>query len=44
MDTELYHQITTFRNGVIVRLEYVESWPDALEAAGIDDHPALRSG
>jgi ketosteroid isomerase-like protein len=44
MDTELYHQITTFRDGVIVRLEYVESWPEALEAAGIDDHPALQRG
>jgi ketosteroid isomerase-like protein len=42
MDTELYHQITTFRDGVIVRLEYVESWPEALEGAGIDDHPALQ--
>jgi ketosteroid isomerase-like protein len=41
MDTELYHQITTFRDGVIVRLEYVESWPEALAAAGIDDHPSL---
>ena len=42
LDTELYHQITTFRDGTIVRLEYVESWPEALEAAGIDDHPALQ--
>jgi ketosteroid isomerase-like protein len=41
MDTELYHQITTFRDGVIVRLEYVESWPEALAAAGLDDHPSL---
>jgi ketosteroid isomerase-like protein len=41
MDTELYHQVTTFRDGVIVRLQYVESWPEALELAGIDDHPVL---
>jgi ketosteroid isomerase-like protein len=41
LETEMYHQVTTFRDGVIVRLEYVESWPEALEAAGIHDHPAL---
>ena len=32
IDTELYHQIATFRDGVIVRMEYVASWPEALEA------------
>jgi hypothetical protein len=26
---------------VMVRIEYLDSWPAALEAAGIDDHPAL---
>ena len=36
MDTELYHQITTFRDGVMVRIEYVTSWEQALEAAGIE--------
>jgi ketosteroid isomerase-like protein len=34
LDTELYHQIATFRDGVIVRMEYVASWPEALEALG----------
>ena len=34
MDTELYHQVTIFRDGTIVRFEYVETWPEALEAAG----------
>ena len=31
LDTELYHQVATFRDGVIVRMEYVASWPEALE-------------
>jgi ketosteroid isomerase-like protein len=35
MDTELYHQVTTFRDGTMVRIEYFESWPEALEAAGL---------
>ena len=35
LDTELYHEIATFRDGVIVRMEYVTSWPAALEAAGV---------
>jgi ketosteroid isomerase-like protein len=32
LDAELYHQIATFRDGVIVRMEYVASWREALEA------------
>jgi ketosteroid isomerase-like protein len=35
MDEELYHQVSTFRDGVIVRIEYFESWGEALEAAGL---------
>jgi ketosteroid isomerase-like protein len=31
IDTELYHQVATFRDGVIVRMEYVASWQEALE-------------
>jgi ketosteroid isomerase-like protein len=42
LESEMYHQVTTFRDGVMVRIEYLDSWPAALEAAGIDDHPALR--
>ena len=34
MENELYHQVTTFRNGTIVRIEYVTTWTEALEAAG----------
>jgi ketosteroid isomerase-like protein len=33
IESELYHQVVTFRDGVIVRMEYFESWPEALEAA-----------
>jgi ketosteroid isomerase-like protein len=32
--TELYHQVAFFRDGRIVRMEYVESWDEALELAG----------
>jgi ketosteroid isomerase-like protein len=35
IETEMYHQVTTFRDGIMVRLEYVTSWDQALEAAGI---------
>jgi ketosteroid isomerase-like protein len=31
---ELYHQVATFRDGTIVRMEYFDSWPEALEALG----------
>jgi ketosteroid isomerase-like protein len=34
MDEEMYHQVTTFRDGVMVRIEYFTSWPEALAAAG----------
>ncbi len=35
MDTEMYHQVTTFRDGTMVRIDYVTSWDEALEAAGL---------
>jgi hypothetical protein len=31
IDQELYHQVATFQDGVIVRMEYVASWQEALE-------------
>ena len=34
MENELYHQVMTFRDGTIVRIEYVTTWDEALEAAG----------
>src|SRR5919109_568163 len=35
LDTEMYHQVTTFRDGRMVRIEYFTSWPEALDAAGV---------
>ena len=35
IETEMYHQVTTFRDGTMVRIEYVTSWDQALEAARI---------
>lgn len=35
IDEELYHQVSTFEDGVMVRIEYFESWNDALAAAGL---------
>ena len=35
IDEELYHQVATFRDGKMVRLEYFEDWSQALAAAGL---------
>jgi ketosteroid isomerase-like protein len=35
IDSEMYHQVSTFRDGKAVRLEYFTSWEQALEAAGV---------
>jgi ketosteroid isomerase-like protein len=32
LDTEMYHQVTTFSDGTMVRIEYFTDWPSALEA------------
>jgi ketosteroid isomerase-like protein len=37
IDEEFYHQVTTFRDGVMVRIEYFTTWPEAREAAGLPD-------
>jgi ketosteroid isomerase-like protein len=34
IETEMYHQVITFRDGTMVRIEYFTSWPEALGAAG----------
>jgi ketosteroid isomerase-like protein len=34
IEGELYHQVTTFRDGAMVRIEYFTTWPQALEAVG----------
>ena len=36
IESEMYHQVATFRGGMIVRMEYVTSWPEALEVAGVE--------
>jgi len=33
VEGELYHQVTTFRDGKMVRIEYFPEWAEALEAA-----------
>jgi ketosteroid isomerase-like protein len=35
IDEELYHQVATFRDGRIVRMEYFADWGEALEAARV---------
>jgi ketosteroid isomerase-like protein len=35
LETEMYHQVATFRDGKMVRIEYFGSWDEALEAAGL---------
>ena len=37
IDEELYHQVATFRDGMIVRMEYFERWSEALGAAGVQE-------
>ena len=32
MDEEMYHQVVTFRDGKMVRIEYFTDWDQALEA------------
>jgi ketosteroid isomerase-like protein len=32
IDEELYHQVATFRDGLIVRMEYFTTWDEALRA------------
>ena len=35
LDTEMYHQVSTFRDGTMVRIEYFTTWEEALEATGV---------
>ena len=37
LETEMYHQVSTFRDGVMVRIEYFTSWAAAREGAGLAD-------
>jgi ketosteroid isomerase-like protein len=43
MDRELYHQVTTFRDGLMVRIEYFTTWDQALEAAKAGAGRAARA-
>ena len=35
LDTEMYHQVVTFRAERMVRIEYLADWTEALQAAGL---------
>jgi ketosteroid isomerase-like protein len=35
IEEEMYHQVTTFRDGLMVRIEYFTDWVEALEATGL---------
>ena len=35
IDEEMYHQVATFRDGWMVRIEYFGEWSEALAAAGL---------
>jgi ketosteroid isomerase-like protein len=37
INEELYHQVATFRDGRIVRMEYFAGWDEALDAAGLSE-------
>jgi ketosteroid isomerase-like protein len=37
INEELYHQVITFRDGTIVRMEYFADWSEALDAAGVPE-------
>ena len=39
----MYHQVATFVDGRIVRMEYFGDWSEALEAAGLREHESHRS-
>lgn len=41
IDGELYHQVATFRDGKMVRIEYFTDWPAALEASRAEDYAGL---
>jgi ketosteroid isomerase-like protein len=41
IETEMYHQVATFRDGTIVRMEYFTDWAQALDAAGAPPPPGL---
>jgi ketosteroid isomerase-like protein len=45
INEEMYHQVATFRDGRMVRIEYFGEWSEALEAAGLrEDDSRGRHG
>ena len=42
IDEEMYHQVVTFRDGRMVRIEYFGEWSEALAAAGMS-HDSSRA-
>jgi ketosteroid isomerase-like protein len=42
MEEVLYHQITFFKDGLMVRIEYVTSWEEALEAVRLGSGAELE--
>ena len=42
IETEMYHQVATFLDGTIVRMEYFTDWGHALEAACASPPPPGR--
>ena len=40
IEEELFHQVATFRDGKMVRIEYFAAWSEALEAAGLSEQDA----
>ena len=43
LDTEMYHQVTTFEDGTMVRIEYFDAWDEALRAVGGASRPRESS-
>jgi ketosteroid isomerase-like protein len=42
IEEEMYHQVATFRDGRMVRIEYFGEWSEALKAAGLSEQDAQR--
>jgi ketosteroid isomerase-like protein len=45
IESELYHQVATFSDGLMVRIEYFADWPAALDAArrGAQSPPGIAA-
>ena len=43
IDEEMYHQVITFSDGRMVRIEYFGDWSEALAAAGVESGGVLKA-